>query len=1088
MKAISRDEAQLVSYTALASTISALLAGGSAAQAQESAPQQGLEEITVTGSRIVRRDLDAASPIMTVDTERLENSSTLSIESVLNQMPQFVPDNTQFDAGTGVASGAVTPGIASVNLRGIGANRTLVLVDGRRAQPANASLVVDLNTIPSAAIERIETITGGASAVYGADALAGVVNFVLRDDFEGVEMDFQTSATAEGDGEETRFTSLIGVNSESGRGNVMLGVEWYNREEVMQKDREFYRKGWEDQTNQTGGFLNATGFSPGQVTVNTSNLTINQSVLPVNRPSQTAVNALFAPYGIPACTANPCQPGTVNNQVEIYFQPDGRPFTLSGINYTGPIMSYDVNGDGLTGVHRQPNGSLQQVNTEAWASSPSERRALFGRAKFDMNDNLTAYAQANYANSQVITRAGYPPAITVWQAAVPNDGQRPLPPGLQALLDSRTYDPDGAGPSGPVDGSALPWNIFRGIDFMGTPYSPTTETDAYQLMVGIEGSFANRDWTWDAYVSNGETDTLIFYNNLVSLQRYQFLVAQPNWGAGNFIRGRNYDVSCSTGLPMFTSTDPAAGCIEAINSKTRPIQQLSQNIVEANLQGKLADMRSGELRFAAGITNRENKFRYEPGGINDNVSIIEQPMNLFVSNNTSGRTEVSELYGELLLPATERLNLELGYRYSDYERSGGVDTWKTLVDWSATDSMRIRGGYQVATREPNTEELFAGPRLNTVNDFIYGDPCQVSTTAPWGNRPPSQYPAPPGTGRTGGAPNPNYLQVQDLCRQLINRSDTNPANDGTSAYDTNQGSTQYPGTGPNAFTRPGQPFFQAENEVPRGNPDVAPEEAKTWTLGVVFASPGRLENLTASLDFYNIEITDVIATIDSTFVYSKCLNADGISNPTYSLNDPGRYCDMIGRQVQTGERDTVQAPYVNSGMLETRGVDISVNWVADIGDGGGGLFLNSIVTLLDEFKIQDAEGEPILDVRDTLSTSFYGAQYKYKLNNTLGYNFAGGRSSLALNWRYLPEIRSDTATRNPATTQLGAEDYNVFGLNARVSINDRLEFRGGIDNLLDEDPVIVEARPGVDSNTDVTRTEYYDILGRRAYIGLKMAF
>jgi outer membrane receptor protein involved in Fe transport len=1083
MTATTRDEAQLLNRTVLASTIGALLAGGSAAQAQAPAggPAPALEEITVTGSRIVRRDLDAASPIMTVDTRRLEDTSTLSIESVLNQMPQFVPDNTQFDAGTGVASGSVTPGIATVNLRGIGSNRTLVLVDGRRAQPANASLVVDLNTIPSAAIERVETITGGASAVYGADALAGVVNFVLKDDFEGVEMDLQTSGTAEGDGSETRFTSLIGVNGEGGRGNVMLGVEWYKREEVMQKDREFYRNGWEDSTNQTGGFLNATGFSPGQVTVNTSNLTINQSVLPVNRASQAAVDALFAPYGI--------APGTVNNQVEIYFQPDGRPFTLSGVNYTGPIMSYDVNGDGLTGVHRQPNGSLQQVNTEAWASSPAERRALFGRATFDMNDNLTAFAQANYSNSQVITRAGYPPAITVWQAAVPNDGQRPLPPGLQQLLDSRTYDPDGAaGPLPVTSGAALPWNIFRGIDFMGTPYSPTTESDAYQLMVGVEGSFTNRDWTWDAYVSNGETDTLIFYDNLVSLQRYQFLVAQPNWGAGNFVRGRNYDVSCSTGLPMFTSADPDSGCLEAINSKTRPIQQLSQNIIEANLQGKIADMRSGELRFAAGIANRENKFRYEPGGINDNVSIIEQPMNLFVSNHTAGQTEVSEIYGELLLPATERLNLELGYRYSDYERSGGVDTWKTLVDWSATDFMRIRGGYQVATREPNTEELFAGPRLNTVNDFVFGDPCQVSTTAPWGNRPPSQYPAPPGTGRTGGAPNPNYLQVQALCRALIDRSDTNPANDGASAYDTNLGSTQYPGTGRDAFTRPGLPFFQAENEIPRGNPDVNPEEAKTWTLGVVFTSPGSLENLTASLDFYNIEINDVIATIDSTFVYSKCLNADGISNPTYSLNDPGHYCDMIGRQVQTGERDTTQAPYVNSGMLETRGVDITLNWTPGIGDGGGGLYLNSIVTLLDEFKIQDATGEPILDVRDTLSTSFYGAQYKYKLNNTIGYNLPNGRASVGLNWRYLPEIRSDTATRTPNTTQLGAEAYSVFALNARFSINDRLEFRGGIDNLFDEDPVIVEARPGVDSNTDVTRTEYYDILGRRAYVGVKVSF
>jgi outer membrane receptor protein involved in Fe transport len=1043
MKAMTRGEAQLINRTVLASTISALLAGGGAAQAQDT----GLEEITVTGSRIVRRDLDAASPIMTIDTQRLENSSTVGIESVLNQMPQFVPDNTQFDSPN-VGSGAVVPGIATVNLRGIGANRTLVLVDGRRAQPANASLVVDLNTIPTAAIERVETITGGASAVYGADALAGVVNFVLRNDFEGVDMDFSTSATAEGDGQETKFSSLIGVNGDNG--NVMLGVEWYRREMVLQRDREFYRNGWEDSTNAAGGFLLGTGYSPGQVTVNTSNITSNTTVLPPNRPTQAAVDAIFAPYGI--------APGTVGVTGEIYFQPDGRPFLLNGLNYTGPIMSYDTNGDGFAGVHRQPNGSLQQINIEALLATPAERRSVFGRATVDMNDNLSAFAQATYSNVEVTTRGGYPPAITVWQAPVSNDGLRPLPPNLQQLLDSRPRPTE-------------PWNIFRGIDFLGTPQQPTVQTDAYQLMAGVEGQFANRDWTWEAYVSTGETNILMYYDNLPSLQRYQFLVSQPNWGQGQFVRGRNYDVTCGTGLPMFSSVDPDAGCIEAINSKTRALWDLTQNIVEANLQGKVADMASGELRFAAGVTNRQNKFRYEPGGINDNISVIEQPIGIFVSNNTQGETEVSELYGELLLPATERLDLELGYRYSDYDRSGGVDTWKTLADWSATDSVRVRGGYQVATREPNTEELFAGPRLNTVGDFIFGDPCQASTTAPWGNL----------------ASNPNRLAVQTLCRQIINRSDTDPSNDGQSAFDTNSGSTFGP-PGPNGFVRPGLPFFQAENEIPRGNPNVSPEEAKTWTLGVVLASPGPFENLTASFDFYSIEIEDVIATIDSTFVYSQCFNADGMSNPTYSLSDPGGFCDMIGRQVQTGERDSVQAPYVNSGTLETRGLDVAVNWTADLGDGGGSLFVNSQLTLLDEFLIQDVDGGQILNVRDTLSTTYYGAQYKYKLFNTVGYNFPSGRANIGLTWRHLPEIRSETATRNPNTTQLGADSYNVFGMFARYSINDRLEFRGGIDNLFDEDPIIVEVRPGVDSNTDVTRSEYYDVLGRRAYVGVKMSF
>jgi iron complex outermembrane receptor protein len=1029
--------------TALASAVSALLS----AHAMRAEAQDIEDEILVTGSRIVRRDLDAASPIVTLDTQRLENSSTISIESVLNQMPQFVPEGTQFDSGTG-ASGAATPGIASVNLRGIGANRTLVLIDGRRAQPANASLVVDLNTVPAAAIERVETITGGASAVYGADALAGVVNFVLKKDFEGVDMDFQTGATAEGDGNETRFTTLLGVNSGDGRGNVMFGLEWYNREEVMQRDREFFRDGWADPANETGGFVNATGYSSGVVTLNANSVTSPPQVLAPNRPTLQAVNNLFAPYGITLTTL----------PAEVFFQADGRPFLQNGTNYNGPILSYDFNGDGTSGVRRQPNGSLSQVNIEGFAATPLERRSVFGRATFDMNDNLTAFAQATYSNIQVVTRGNYPPAITVWQAPVPNDSNRPLPLNLQQLLDSRPR-------------ASEPYNVYRGLDFLGGPIQLDTSNDAYQLMAGVQGSFANRDWTWEAYVSTGETSTMTFHHNLPSLQRYQFLMNQPNWGVGTFTRGRNYTVTCSTGLPMFSTVDPDPSCLEAIDSKTRHIWELTQNIAEANLQGKIVDMKNGELRFATGISTRENKFRYEPGAINDNVAIIEQPLGIFLGNNTAGSTDVSEIYGELLVPTTERLSLELGYRYSDYDTAGGVDTYKMLVDWSATDSIRVRGGYQLATRAPNTEELFAGPRLSTVTDFIYGDPCQASTTAPWGNN------------RNLETTNPALRdQIQTLCRALIFRGQQVF----TSAFDTNTGNPLYGPAGPDGFVRPGQPFFQTENEVPQGNPTLGVEEAKTWTLGAVFTAPGGLESLTASIDVYNIEITNAIATLDATFVYGKCLNADGVSNPTLSYNDPGGWCALITRDQISGERSSVEAPYRNSGNLETTGVDIAVNWQRDF--GAGSFYVNTLLTVLDRYEIQDAEGEIVLDVRDTLSTASQGAQYKYKVTNTLGYNFGGGKSSLGLTWRHLPSIRSETAARVPATTQLGAESYNVFGLFSRYQINERLEFRGGIDNLLDEDPVIVETRPGVDSNSDVTRADYYDILGRRAYVAVKMSF
>jgi outer membrane receptor protein involved in Fe transport len=1003
--------------------------GATRAQAQEVG-----DEILVTGSRIVRRDLDAPSPIMTVDSQKLENSSTISIESVLNQMPQFVPGGTQFDSGN-QSSGAVTLGIASVNLRGIGANRTLVLIDGRRAQPANASLVVDLNTIPSAAVERVETVTGGASAVYGADALAGVVNFVLKKDFEGVDMDFQSGITAEGDGQETRFSTLLGVNSGTGKSNVMVGVEWYKRDSALQRDRDFYRDAWADPKNETGGFLSATGYSPAIVAGSAG----------ANRPTQAAVNALFAPYGI--------APNTVSPTSEIYFQPDGRPFTLNkGVNYTGPIMNMEHDGDGFTGVRYLPNGNLAQVNVDGFLDTPLERRSIFGRATVELNDHLEAFAQATYSNVSVTTRGGYPPAITVWQAYVPNDGLRALPNGLQALLDSRPRPTE-------------QWTIFRGLDFLSTPIQPTTQTDAYQVMAGVQGTFPKNDWTWEAYVSTGDTNITAFYDNLPSLQRYQFLVAMPNWGASAtpFVRGRNYSITCGTGLPMFSTIDPDAGCLEGIQSKERFLWDLTQNIAEANLQGKITDMKSGELRFAAGVSKRVNDFRYDPGETNDNISVIEQPLGIFVGNNTAGSTDVSEIYGELSVPVAKKLDLELGYRYSDYDTAGGVNTYKTLFDWSATDGIKVRGGYQFATRAPNTEELFAGPRLNTVNNFIYGDPCQASTTATWGNI----------------ASNPNRLAVQDLCRAIIGNN--------TSAFDTNAGSTYGP-PGPNGFVRPGLPFFQAENEVPHGNPNLGVEEAETWTLGVVFRSPGNLKNFTASLDLYDIKITNAIATLNSTFVYSKCFNADGGSNPTYSINDPGGYCKLITRDPVSGERSLSDAPYQNSGILKTRGVDISTNWTKDVGANGGAFSINGLVTILDKFDIQDAATEPVLHVRDTLSTTYYGAQYKYKLNSTFGYSFPNGKTSMGLVWRYLPSIQSETAARVPNTTQTGADSYSNFSLFARRTINERLEFRGGIDNLFDEEPRIVEARPGVDTNSDVTRPAYYDVLGRRMYVGLKMSF
>ncbi len=162
------------------------------AQAQEAAPNNALEEVVVTGSRILRRDNSSNSPIVTIESDQFQAQMGLNFEAYLNQLPEY---NPAASPTTSQADVQITPvnsvGIASISLRGLGPNRSLVLVNGKRTVPINALMVTDVNSIPSALVQRVETITGGASAVYGADAIGGVTNFILRDNFQGIQIDSQ---------------------------------------------------------------------------------------------------------------------------------------------------------------------------------------------------------------------------------------------------------------------------------------------------------------------------------------------------------------------------------------------------------------------------------------------------------------------------------------------------------------------------------------------------------------------------------------------------------------------------------------------------------------------------------------------------------------------------------------------------------------------------------------------------------------------------------------------------------------------------------------------------------------------------------
>ncbi|MEJ0039719.1 MAG: TonB-dependent receptor plug domain-containing protein [Gammaproteobacteria bacterium] len=812
--------------------VAAAIAGTALPQRAAAADEDSLAEVTVTGSRIARsRDLEAPSPIATISKDAFENSASTGPEHILNALPQFVPGSTQFTSGI-QASPTNSPGAATVNLRGLGINRNLVLVDGRRPQPANATLAVDINTIPSAAIKSVEVITGGASAVYGPDAIAGVVNFVLKDDFQGLDVDVQRSQTFQSDGGETHVSALMGLNGMEGRGNIMVGIDWNKRDAVFQNNRDFYRNGWLDPGNPGGGFLVGPAYSPG-----------------TNAPSAGALNSLFPG-------------GNVGTATQINFNADGTPYVAAnGLGYNGPLNSLDYGRymaiKKLNGQTTNPN-TLDQAFTQGYASVPLERHSLFGRGSFNFTDDLTAFTQVQYSNVKVETRGALPPAITIWQAQIPRYAGDPgLPASLVSLLDSRVVNP--LAPAG-TTGPSAPWTLYQVLDYEG-PVRVENTTDVWQAMAGLRGKLPFKDWTWEAYASRGNTHTQADYDGLPSLQRYQYLVGLPNFGKGANVSSPagtpfGYGVSCPSGLPVFQQFTPDPECLASIADPMKNETDLRQNIVEGSLQGALFSLPAGEVRFSFGLGYRKDDFAFSPatGGTD-----LRQPGRHF------------------------RVQLHLG----QHEREGGVHR-AARTDHQETRSrarlplfglqhrrrhehlqgpLHVEGaGFSVVPRRLSGRNARAERRgvVHRAYPERRAVPARrsvlISTLAPWGNV----------------ASNPNRVKVQTLCRALIGNS--------TSEFDTQ---TFNPTPGPNGWTRQNPTFFPLEIEVNTGNPEVKPETGRTWTLGTVITNPFDIEKFTTTIDFYRIKMSDTIAPQSSITVYNNCFNFDAArANPGYDVNNP----------------------------------------------------------------------------------------------------------------------------------------------------------------------------------------------------------
>jgi iron complex outermembrane recepter protein len=1021
----------------ISAAVAAAIAASALPQKVVAADSEQLEEVTVTGSRIARsRDLEAPSPIATINKDLFENTSATGSEVTLNMQPQFVPSTTQFTSGI-QSSPTVSPGAVPLNLRGLGPNRNIVLIDGRRGQPANATLFVDPNTIPVAAIQSVEVITGGASAVYGPDAIAGVTNYILKKDFQGLDIDVQRTQDQHAGGAETRAGALIGMNGMDGKGNIMVGIDWTKRDPVYQRDRDFYVKGWTDPGNPSGGFTVPPAFSPSAG----------------NQPTQAALNAIFPG-------------GNVGPSTQINFNADGTAYiNAGGLGYNGPLNSLSpgrYSAMKLLGPNTSSPNTLDQVAAGNLASIPLERHSLFGRGTFNFTDDLSMFTQVSYNNVKVKTASfGYPPAITIWQASVPRyntpgnaiQDSAWLPAELLSLLNSRP-NPNAS------------WNLYQVQDYTGYEVA-TNVSDVWQALAGLKGKFPFRDWSWEFYASRGNTHIQADYTGMNSLQRYQYLVALPNFGKGASISSPpgtpfGYGVSCTSGIPVFQQFQISSDCVQSMADPLKNETDLRQNIVEGNFGGQLFNLPAGAASFNLGATYRSEDFSFSPGY--PVAAITDNPIGLFASNYTTGSTNVKEAYTELLVPIIKRLDLELGYRYSNFNTAGGKSTYKALFTWKAADSISLRGGYQAATRAPNIAELFTGPTQNVVA-FPQEDPCSATTLSPWGNL----------------ASNPNRTQVQALCRALIGNS--------TSEFDTQTFNANVPGlgSGPNGWTRQVPRFFPLEIEVNTGNPKVKPETGRTLTFGAVFTEPFGVSRLTATIDAYRIKISDTISPQSSITVYNTCFNSDGKSNPTYDITNAA--CQLIQRNPITGDRASVTALYSNLGTLTTQGVDFALNWAHDLGPGT--LALGTSVTWINKFTYQTSATSPLVDAKGTLDPipaagGVTGGIFTYRTLSHAGYTWNGLTGTLT--WQHLPSVRSAAASVDPTTKIQGAPHYDLLFFGANYDLNTTYSLRFGIDNLLDKQPPSVNANPGLTTSSNVTNEGYYDILGRRFYLGVKAQF
>lgn len=964
-----------------------------AAAAADQAAAPAEDDIIVTGSRIVRDGYTAPTPVTVATTDDLLKATPSNIPDGLNKLPQFTNSLSPSRSALNFANRPIAGNV--LNLRAIGPTRTLILFDGVRTTPTTFDNLFDTNVLPNLLIQRVDIVTGGASAAYGSDAVSGVVNFVLNRTFTGVTGVAQAGVSQRGDNGNQRLGLAYGTEFGGGRGHILLSGEYFNSAGMQRQDRKIGRDGY--------AYVGATvGCTPAGTA----------ACLPggENNPYVAVPNAFITagtPFG-----------RIIGSSVA------GNPFVNTV--FTGPNSFRPANPGTATGTGGVvTNGDGFQIPASASAIAPLRTYQAFGRASYEVTDDINVFAQGIYSRSDVrytsLTNAFSPP-----NTALIFKGNPFLPAAIDASL--------------PAGGS-----VTLSTYDAGQPLPRTRSvTDYWQVTGGIEGKIGSA-LKWDIAYTHGDSELKSAQSGLYDIKKAFAAVdavVAPAGNPGGIAAGT---ITCNVLLnPDAAIRAQYAGCqplnIIGVNpaaatpggyayatGTSRYNARLKQDSVVANLSGSLFDLPAGPVDFAIGAEYRHQSLNLTsnadpsllvspplatPAQTAAATSAIRNayfaglrgvPASQFFYYLTNvgvadGSLNVKEGFVELAVPILkdtpffQELSVNGAARITDYSTSGSVKTWKLGATWQPIEDLRLRGTLSRDIRAPNLFELFAG-RTTALTQVI--DPAQ------------------------GGAA---------VTALLFNG----------------------------------------------GNPDLKPEIARTLTGGGVL-SPSFLPGFSLAVDYFQIRVNKQIGTLTAQQIVNNC--GASASAPE---------CALITRGADNSLTSVLVAP-ANTAFLRTRGIDFDASYRTNLGDSA--LALRLYATHLLKYETRAFANTATLDLTGLSTVSGNPAGYpRWRGSLSVDYSYKNfgininqqyiGKLTVAI-----PSVRPVAGggfvqyNNTFVDPSVGSVWYTDLTLRMDVpQSNGNFQFFTTINNLFDKQPPIIPST--VVANNLPTNLAIYDTVGR----------